>query len=72
MTRLSNLSGDAFDKAYISAMVKDHQTDIAEFQREANNGQDPDFKAFAAKTPPTPRDHLHMAKDAANAVGASQ
>ncbi|MEI9973695.1 MAG: DUF4142 domain-containing protein [Ignavibacteriota bacterium] len=34
-------------------MVKDHQEDVAEFQREANGGSDADVKAFAAKTLPT-------------------
>jgi putative membrane protein len=70
MDRLSALSGDAFDKAYMSDMVKDHQTDVADFQREANSGKDDDFKGFAAKTLPTLQEHLRMAKDAANAVGA--
>ena len=27
--RLSKLSGDAFDKAYMADMVKDHKTDVA-------------------------------------------
>jgi putative membrane protein len=70
--RLSGLSGDAFDKAYISAMVKDHETDVAEFQKEADKGQDPDFKAFAGKTLPTLQEHLRMAREAASAVGATQ
>jgi putative membrane protein len=72
VNRLSGLSGDDFDKAYMSAMVKDHETDIAEFQREADKGGDADIKAFASKTLPTLRDHLQMAKDAASAVGAKQ
>jgi len=70
-TRLSGLSGSAFDRAYMSAMVKDHETDIAEFEKEANNGSDSDIKAFASKTVPTLKEHLQMAKDAASAVGAS-
>jgi putative membrane protein len=36
--KLKMLSGDAFDKAYIQAMVKDHQTDLADFNKEASNG----------------------------------
>ncbi len=51
--RLSALSGAAFDRAYMDDMVKDHQEDVAEFQREANGGSDADVKAFAAKTLPT-------------------
>lgn len=71
MNRLNGLSGDAFDKAYMSAMVKDHQTDIQEFQKEADTGKDEDVKAFASKTLPTLQDHLKMAKEAAAAVGAA-
>jgi len=33
---LSKLSGTAFDRAYMRDMVKDHQTDVNEFQKEAN------------------------------------
>jgi hypothetical protein len=36
--------------------------DIAEFKKEANSGQDPDFKAFASKTFPTLERHLSMAE----------
>jgi putative membrane protein len=72
MDRLQRLSGDAFDKAYMSAMVKDHETDIAEFEKEANSGSDADFKNFAAKTLTTLREHLNMARQDAATVGASQ
>lgn len=35
--KLKMLSGDAFDKAYIKAMVKDHQTDLAASHNVAAN-----------------------------------
>lgn len=70
LTRLSALSGSAFDKAYMSAMVKDHENDIAAFQNEANTGRDSDLKAFANQTLPTLQEHLRLAEDAAKAVGA--
>lgn len=69
MNRLSGLSGQAFDRAYMKAMVKDHEDDIAEFQKEANHGSDNKLKGFAGKTLPTLQEHLRMAKDAASAVG---
>jgi putative membrane protein len=68
--KLDALSGEAFDKAYMSAMVKDHKTDIAEFQKEADNGSDPSVKAFASKTLPTLKEHLAMAEKTASEVGA--
>jgi putative membrane protein len=70
--KLQGMSGSDFDKAYMEAMVKDHQKDIDEFQREADSGKDADVKSFASETLPTLREHLQMAKDAASAVGASQ
>jgi putative membrane protein len=70
MNRLSKLSGPAFDKAYMSAMVKDHETDIALFQHEAGAGSNPDLKGFASGTLPTLQEHLSLAKDAAGSVGA--
>ncbi|HEX3742945.1 MAG TPA: DUF4142 domain-containing protein [Bryobacteraceae bacterium] len=68
MDRLSSLNGAAFDRAYMQDMVKDHEEDIAEFQREANSGNDPDLKAFAAKTLPTLQEHLKMAREAESQV----
>lgn len=63
--RLSKLSGDQFDKAYMSDMVKDHKTDVAAFHKESNSGRDADVKNFAAKTLPTLEDHLKQAESVA-------
>ena len=51
------------DKAYMDAMVKDHEKDLAEFEKEAKNGSDPNLKSFANKTAKTVREHLEMAKE---------
>lgn len=66
--KLSKLSGPAFDRAYMSEMVKDHRTDVAEFQKEANSGHDAETKVFAAKTLPTLQEHLRMAEETANTL----
>jgi putative membrane protein len=58
MDRLSKLSGTAFDRAYVADMLRDHQMDVAAFRKEAQSGQDPDVKAFAASTLPTLESHL--------------
>lgn len=68
--RLRNLKGSEFDRAYMRDMVKDHQADIAEFQKEASGGSNPDLKSFASQTLPTLKDHLKMAEDASSAVSA--
>ncbi len=51
------------DKDYMSDMVKDHQKDLAEFQKEAQNGTDPDVKAFAAKGAKMVSTHLKIAQE---------
>lgn len=68
---LSNKTGAEFDKAYISDMVKDHEEDVAAFQKEANSGADDDVKAFASKALPTLQEHLKMAQDIARELGVS-
>jgi putative membrane protein len=69
--RLAKLSGAAFDRAYMQAMVADHREDVPEFRKEANSGKDADVKAFAAKTVPTLEDHLKMAEQISKTVGSS-
>ncbi|HET6995165.1 MAG TPA: DUF4142 domain-containing protein [Chitinophagaceae bacterium] len=59
---LSKKSGKEFDRAYINAMVKDHQEDIKEFEEAANKVNDLEVKAFINNTLPTLRTHLDSAK----------
>ena len=56
--KLSKLSGADFDRSYTKMMIQDHQKDVAEFQKEARNGQDDGIKNFAAQTLPTIQEHL--------------
>jgi len=70
--KLSKLSGAAFDKAYIAAMLEDHQKDVREFSREASAGTDSDVKAFAAKTLPTLKDHLQQVQELSKNMGAKK
>jgi putative membrane protein len=69
--KLSKLSGAEFDKEYMSGMVKDPEEDAKEFQTQSNEGNDPDIKAFAAKTLPIIQEHLQMARTVAKKVGAN-
>jgi len=58
LDRLKGLSGADFDKAYVSGMLDDHETDVKAFQSQADNSADADVKAFAAKTVPVLKKHL--------------
>lgn len=61
MDDLSKLSGADFDKAYVAAMVDDHEEDVDLFDDNTDNS-DADIKAFTTKTLPTLKSHLEMIK----------
>jgi putative membrane protein len=50
------------DKAFLKDMVKDHEKDIAMFERESRHGSDAEVKEWAAKTIPTLQEHLSLAR----------
>ena len=56
--RLSKLTGEAFDRAYVEEMVKDHRKDVKAFEQQAARAKDPVLKAWVDKTLPTLREHL--------------
>ena len=66
--RLSRMSGTAFDREYAKAMVTDHTQDVAEFRKEAIDGQDASIKNFASQTLPTLQEHLKQAREMEKAV----
>jgi putative membrane protein len=69
--QLSKLNGAAFDRAYAKDMVKDHQADVAAFQKEASGGKVDSLKSFASDTLPTLQDHLKEAKEMMKSVAGS-
>jgi putative membrane protein len=71
MQRLERLNGTAFDRAYMAAMVRDHQQDVSEFRQESTSGRDPQVKEFAGGLLPTLEDHLKHAKTARTSATAS-
>jgi putative membrane protein len=61
--KLERLSGATFDRAYMKMMVKDHEEDVAEFRKEANDmALNSDLRDFAKRTYPVLDDHLTNAK----------
>ena len=69
---LSTLSGEAFDRAYMAAMVEDHEKAVGAFKQQAEKGQDAELRSLAEATLPTLEDHLRMAQSLAAQVGASR
>jgi putative membrane protein len=66
-TKLEVLSGDSFDKAYISAMVKDHEEDLKDFRKEATTGSSPAVKSAAREGETVITHHLSMIRKIAQA-----
>jgi putative membrane protein len=63
----ADISSDNFDKEYLTMLKKDHEKDIAMFEKEANDTgakEDSDVKKFAKDTVPTLKEHLQMVEDA--------
>jgi putative membrane protein len=63
--KFGTLSGEQFDKAYVSEMVKDHEKVAAEFEKASKTSQNPELKSFAATTLPVIKTHLKHIKDIA-------
>jgi putative membrane protein len=65
--KAGSISGDDFDKGYLTMLKKDHETTIAMFEKEANDAgakEDSDVVKFAKDTLPTLKEHLKMVEDA--------
>jgi putative membrane protein len=63
----AKMTGDDFDKEYLTMLKKDHETTIAMFEKEASDSgakEDSDVVKFAKDTLPTLKDHLKMVEDA--------
>lgn len=60
---------DAFDRAYMTMMVKAHEQDIAAFETYVDNTGTQDLKQFAEQTLPTLRAHLEKARQITGGQG---
>lgn len=63
MDKLGKVSGAEFDRAYMNAMVSDHDHAVAEFRAFSERGDDADLKKWAEKTLPALQAHERMAKE---------
>ena len=59
---LSKLKGAEFDRSAQQHAVMHHQEDVQLFEKASQNLKDTELKAFAAKTLPTLKEHLELAK----------
>lgn len=62
---LARLTGPKFGARFDAVQVRAHEAAITLFGNYARNGDNPDLKAWAAKTLPTLKHHLDMARQLA-------
>jgi putative membrane protein len=75
--RMSSLSGDAFDRAYLDrAGMSDHKKTHAMLQRAQTRAKDPDVKALVARTLPVVDQHMtavqQLSRDTARGSSKTQ
>ena len=68
---LQGKTGKDLDKAYVDAMVADHEKDIPMFENAAKNASTADARKLASAALPTLRSHLKMAQQLQKKLGAS-
>jgi putative membrane protein len=67
--KLTGLTGNQFDVAFINEMVRDHMKDIQTFESEATRGRDANTRAYARAQLPVLMDHLVTALEIGESLG---
>ena len=60
ISKISGLSGAAFDKAYMASQEKAHTQTVELFEKEISTGKNAGLTAFASKNLPEIEDHTKM------------
>jgi putative membrane protein len=71
MTQLSKLSGKEFDRAYVGAMLRNHASDIKEFEDHSMMERDQQVRQWAASTLPVLKEHRDKVKTIASSLGVN-
>jgi putative membrane protein len=71
VTRLQSLSGAAFDQAYMTSMIQDHQHDVTVFQSQGPSARSAEVRQLAASGLSTIQQHLTLATQVGSQVGAA-
>jgi putative membrane protein len=61
--KFSGKSGREFDEEFTDFVVKEHKDLVDNYKKEAEKGNDPDMRAFAAKQVSSLEHHLAMSED---------
>jgi putative membrane protein len=69
--RLEELSGSAFDQAYMSEAIRQHEQDLAAFQRMGTSARSNEVRELTNSGVSTIREHLSLAQQVGSRVGVS-
>jgi putative membrane protein len=69
VSRLEGLSGDEFDRAYMSLMIRAHQRDVNNFQTQSQSAQSTQVRTLATNSLPVLQQHLSLAVQVGSQVG---
>jgi putative membrane protein len=69
--RLQGLSGAAFDQAYMSENIREHEQDLAAFERMATSARSAEVRKLSSTGASTVREHLTLAQQVGSQVGVS-
>ena len=64
VARMAKLTGQEFDREFLREQAKDHEKDIAAFERAQRQSEDSDVQQFASDTLPVLREHLELIQEA--------
>ncbi len=67
--RLKAMSGDKFDKEYLTAMVGDHHKDLGEFQAEEKSTGNAELKSTVSQATQVIQQHTEMIDQSAQKMG---
>jgi putative membrane protein len=70
VSRLQNLNGQEFDRAYMTSMIRGHQQDVSEFQTRSRSATSTQIRNLASSSLPMLQQHLSLAVQVGNQVGA--
>jgi putative membrane protein len=59
-----NIGEQDFDRTYLQMVEHAHQTDIADYERQAKSGGDAELRSWATRNLPVLKAHLAMTRDA--------
>jgi putative membrane protein len=63
-----NIGEKDFDREYVQMVEQAHQSDIADYEKQAKTGGDAELRSWATKNLPTLKAHLAMIRDALKRV----